>query len=285
MTADMRIVDFHTHIWPDRIAEGAVKSLAQRAGIPPHTDGTAEGLRRAMADAGVGLSVILPVITKTAQFDSIMRFASVINDKYDDLLSFGAVFPGDPEYKSRLRLLKEYGFSGIKLHPDYHGVDLNAAESMNIIYEASSLDMIVSVHAGVDIGLPDRPRSVPQMAAEVIDAIHPWKLVLAHTGGWKSWDMVESMLAGREVYFDLSFTDGYIGDEQWKRIIRKHGADRCLFGTDSPWSAQKKTIAALERLGLSDEEYGMIFSGTAERLLGRDLPEAVRDDTDRGGSG
>ena len=267
----MRIIDFHTHVWPDSIAEGAVRSLSERAGISPHTDGTVEGLRRAMADAGIAVSVILPVITKTSQFDSIMRFAAEINGKYEDLISFGAVFPGDPEYKEHLRLLKNYGFKGIKLHPDYHGVDLDAKESMDIIYEASSLEMIVSVHAGIDIGLPDKPCSTPQMAAHVIDEIHPDRLVLAHTGGWKLWDEVESLLAGSDVFMDLSFTDGYIEDVQWKRIMRAHGADRCLFGTDSPWSGQKETIESLRRLDLTDEEYEKILSGTAGALLGYEI--------------
>ena len=182
---DVRIVDFHTHIWPDRIAGGTIKALSEKAGISPHADGTADGLRRSMAESGVGLSVILPVITRAEQFDSIIRFASGINVRYDDLLSFGAVFPGDPEYKQRLKLLKSYGFKGIKLHPDYHGVELDAKDSMNIIYEASSLGMIVSVHAGIDIGLPDKPCSTPQMAVRVMDEIRPDRLVLAHTGGWK----------------------------------------------------------------------------------------------------
>ena len=263
-----RIIDFHTHVWPDKVAPGAVSALSQRARVAPHTDGTVDGLRGSMREAGVAISVILPVITKVSQFDSITRFAAEINEKYDDLISFGAVFPGDPDYKSRLRTLRKYGFKGIKLHPDYHGVDLDDKRSMDIIYEASALGMIVSVHAGIDIGLPDKPCSTPRMASAVIDKIHPEKLVLAHTGGWKLWDDVESLLAGREVYFDLSFSDGYIEDGQWERIIKKHGANRCLFGTDSPWSSQKETIKALQRLHLTDEEYSQLLSGTADKLLG-----------------
>ncbi|MCR5773956.1 MAG: amidohydrolase family protein [Lachnospiraceae bacterium] len=262
------MIDFHTHIWPDRLAPGTIKALSAAAGIPARTDGTAEGLRRSMADSGIALSVVLPVITRTEQFDSITGFASTINEKYEDLVSFGAVFPGDPDHKERLRILKEYGFKGIKIHPDYHRVALDAKESMDIIYEASALGMIISVHAGIDIGLPDHPCSTPEMAAKVLDEIGPEKLVLAHTGGWKLWDETEELLAGRDVYFDLSFTDGYIRDEQWERIIKKHGAKRCLFGTDSPWSGQKETTEALRRLDLTDEECRLILYENASGLLG-----------------
>ncbi|MBQ4483246.1 MAG: amidohydrolase [Lachnospiraceae bacterium] len=264
------MIDFHTHVWPDDIAVNAVKSLAARAKIPAYTDGTVGGLRKSMAEAGVSLSVILPVITKASQFDSITKFASGINEKYEELISFGAVFPGDPDYKKELRLLKEYGFKGIKLHPDYQRVRLDSKESMNIIYEASALGLIVSVHAGVDIGLPENPCSTPEMAFKVLEEIKPDKLVLAHTGGWKVWDEVEKLLCGRDVYFDLSFTDGYIDVEQWSRIIKKHGNRRCLFATDSPWSSPADTIQSLKKLGLSEEEQEMIFDGTANKLLEAD---------------
>ncbi len=264
------MTDFHTHVWPDGIAEAAVKSLAARAKVPAYTDGTVGGLRKSMADAGVSLSVILPVITKASQFDSITKFALGINEKYEDLISFGAVFPGDPDYKKELRLLKEYGFKGIKLHPDYQRVRLDSKESMNIIYEASALGFIITVHAGIDIGLPENPCSTPDMALKVLEEIKPDALVLAHTGGWKVWGEVEKLLCGREVYFDLSFTNGYIENEQWVRIIKKHGASRCLFGTDSPWSSPKDTGESLKKLGLPEEDLEMIFEGTANKLLEAD---------------
>ena len=52
------------------------------------------------------------------------------------------------------------------------------------------------------------------------------------------------------------------------RIIKRHGADRILFATDSPWNDQKAYIERFRSLnGLSDQEKDMIFSGNAERLL------------------
>ena len=96
----------------------------------------------------------------------------------------------------------------------------------------------------------------------------PEKLVLAHLGGWKEWDAVEELIAGEKVYLDTAFLEEYISDEQLLRIIRRHGAERILFGTDCPWSGQRESIERFKKLSLTEEERTLIFSGNAERLFG-----------------
>lgn len=263
----MKVIDFHTHIFPDRIAARTVSMLEERAHIKAFTDGTLEGLKNTMKDGGADVSVILPVITRIDQFDSIFRFAVKVNESEKNLISFGAVFPGDPDYKDRLRSMKEYGIRGIKIHPDYHGIFFDSPETMALVDEASALGLVISVHAGIDIGLPDTVHCTPSMALHVIDEVQPEKLVLAHTGGWKLWDDVEGQLAGKNVYFDISFTDGYIDPAQFRRIIMTHGTDRILYATDSPWSGQKETIAAVKRMKLGAGAEEQIFHRNAEKLL------------------
>jgi hypothetical protein len=89
--------------------------LSEKTQIKAYSNGTLDGLRRQMQTSGVALSVILPVITRAKQFDSILKFAVETNEHYDDLLSFGAVFPGDEDYKAKLRLMKEYGIKGFSV--------------------------------------------------------------------------------------------------------------------------------------------------------------------------
>ena len=38
------IIDFHTHMFPDRIAESTIRFLADTCQTSPHTNGTYEGL-------------------------------------------------------------------------------------------------------------------------------------------------------------------------------------------------------------------------------------------------
>ena len=83
------------------------------------------------------------------------------------------------------------------------------------------------------------------------------------------WDGVERLLAGKSggIYFDVGFTAGEIGEKQLLRIIKKHGADRILLGSDCPWDDPENEINMIRRLPLSEEEKDMIFYKNALRLL------------------
>ena len=262
------IIDFHTHTFPDKIAEKTIASLGKVAGVKAQTNGTLQGLMESMERTGVDYSVILPVVTRSEQFQSINNFAAQINDKYGDKVhSFGGIHPLTQNYKKELNYIKSLGLKGIKLHPDYQGAMIDDIGYKHIIDYASSLDLAIVVHAGIDIGLPNPVHCPPEKAAEVIDELQPPKLVLAHMGGWKQWDAVENYLCGKQVYFDTAFCSPYMSTEQFERIVKKHGADKILFATDSPWDSPEKTVEWMERARLSEEEKKRIYEGNAQKIL------------------
>ena len=55
--------------------------------------------------------------------------------------------------------------------------------------------------------------------------------------------------------------------EQFERIIRKHGVSKVLFGTDSPWSPLDCALREIEETGLTDEEKAAIFYGNAAGIF------------------
>jgi predicted TIM-barrel fold metal-dependent hydrolase len=59
----------------------------------------------------------------------------------------------------------------------------------------------------------------------------------------------------------------YITDEQFVRIVKKHGADKVLFGSDSPWGGQKESVEWIKRQNLTDEEKEDIFWRNAYKIL------------------
>ena len=138
---------------------------------------------------------------------------------------------------------------------------------LRILEAAAEQELIVLVHAGVDIGLPEPVYAAAERIAAAIRETAAKKLVLAHLGGWKEWDMVEELLAGGNVYMDTAFLEDYISDAQLVRIIRKHGAEKILFGTDCPWSGQKESMERIRGLNLTEQETEMILGGNAEKLL------------------
>lgn len=262
------IIDFHTHIFPDKIAARSIEHLESASGITAATDGTLQGLLDSMEINNVDISVIMPVVTKPSQFESVNIFAALVNQKYEGkLISFGGIHPDSDNFKAELDKIKELGLPGIKLHPDYQGVMIDDKRYMDIIRYADKLGLIILVHAGIDIGLPEPVHCPPDKMKRVIDEIKPSKLVLAHMGGWKQWEEVYDILAGEDVYLDTSFTFDYIEEDLFLKILEKHGTDKILFATDSPWSNSKKTADRISGLPISEKLKNDILSGNALKLL------------------
>lgn len=261
------MIDFHTHIFPDSIAESTVSYLQSVCHTVPFTDGTKSGLYDSMEKSGISCSVILPVVTKPSQFRSVNEFAAAFQE--GKLISFGGIHPLSKNYKEELKYIKELGLRGIKLHPDYQGTYFNDISYKRILSYASELDLIVSVHAGADPKCPEDIHCTPQMALEIIEEVRPSKLVLAHMGGNALWDDVERYLVGRDVYFDTAVVLDRIPKEQLLRMVKNHGADRILFATDSPWAGQKEFVSYFMSLPLTEKEKKRILYENAEQLLKR----------------
>ena len=263
------LIDFHTHTFPDKIAAATVQNLAGHAHIPAYTDGTQQGLMDSMARDGVDISIVMPVATNPAQVEKINRRALETNTASDKtgIISFGAMHPEFANYKTELRWLRENGFKGIKIHPDYQNCYVNDPSILNIIAEAESLGLYTTLHAGIDVGYPDPVHCSPTHARELVDTLHPTHVILAHTGGWKQWDAVIELLADPALYFDISFSFGLITPEQFMTILNQHGSKHLLFATDSPWDTAAHTLTELKKLPLTQEQRDDICFKNGCRLL------------------
>ncbi len=282
------VIDFHTHMFPDKIAGKTIRKLAEICRTEPYTDGTAKGLSDTSMADGVDLSVVLPVATKPSQFRSINDFAMRFRE--GNLLSFGSIHPDSADYKAELAEIRRMGFLGIKLHPDYQGVDFNDIRYKRIVEEAQKQDLIVVVHAGLDPLSPGHVHCTPAMSAELIEEVKPPKLVLAHLGGNLLWDDVERYLVGKDVYLDTAVIfqyltpqgnglgqvcrDGYkkgtlsaFSTRQFLRILENHGREKILFGTDSPWASQGGFVRIVKEIVPDTVTQEYIFEKNARRLL------------------
>lgn len=262
------IIDFHTHVFPAKIAPATINKLETMAHVTAFGDGTIESLLDSMQKSKIDLSVVLPVVTNPKQFQKINETAVLLNETYPDkICSFGGIHPDSTDYKSELNTIKAMGFKGIKLHPDYQDTYFNDIKYKRIVSYATELDLNITVHAGYDIGYGNPIHCTPQMSAEVIRDTSPNRLILAHTGGFNQWDDVEQYIVGSNVYLDLSYTLGMISLEQLSRIIYHHGADKILFATDYPWGSQSSTLSLLSSLPIETEDRKLLLEKNARKLL------------------
>ena len=269
----MRTVDFHTHIFPDRIAERTLALLSKKGGISPYTDGTYNGLLAALREANVSLAVNLPVLTRPEQYDSVNRFAEFLNEaaksKETRLLSFGGIHPACEDIPKKMADLKRRGFLGVKVHPDYQETFFDDEGYVEIVKAAAEQDMIVITHAGVDIAYRGQPvRCTPRRVLNLLDRVPNAKLVLAHYGASEMFSEVYELLCGKNVYFDTAFIMPYIAKDTFLRILDRHGTDKILFGSDSPWGDIPTHIQIINSFVNDEATRRKILCENAEALLG-----------------
>ena len=279
------IIDFHVHTFPSEISERVLAKLSRTSHTKYFTDGSSQGLLSSMKDASVTYSVNLPVMTRIDQVEKINH--KLIEERENlfaqGIITFGGIHPDYTDYKTELKRLKDNGIKGIKIHPAYQNTDIDDIRFLRIIDYASNIGLIVLTHAGIDIGIFDHNYASVSQILHVLDTVHPDKFVLAHMGGSGRWKDVEQYLAGADVWFDTAFSIGPVtqddaksgtpylscnlSDEDFIRIARKHGINKILFATDSPWEGQKDYIRRMENLPLAAHEKEQIFSENAIRLL------------------
>ncbi len=259
------MIDVHAHAFPDFLAERAMTSLAADSGdYTPCTDGTLAGLASSMDASGVELSWIANIATKPAQAGSILEWSrSVSSERF---VFLGSVHPESPVFEEEIYAFREAGFAGLKLHPLYQRFnvdDLSLAPFFRAIQESG---MFVLLHSGYDIAFAGADNAHPRRMRKLIDRFPDLDIIAAHLGGWLAWEDALEQLAGSPCYFDTSFIDE--ADPAVRdAIIERCGAERILFGSDSPWKDQRKQIEAVRSIGLSAAQESLVFSGNARALM------------------
>ena len=263
------IIDFHTHIFPDKIAERAVSALKASSGYGNFSDGTANGLIASMDAAGVDVSVNMPILSKPESFEKTLAHLKENAHPSGRILSFAPVHPLCTALEEKLRYIRSEGFVGVKLHPYFQNEPLDSAATIEAVRLATDLGLYVMIHPGADASFPDSTLAEPDRIVRLLDAIDSDRIILAHMGAMDRWKQAFEVIAGRNVYLDTSFSMDVMGRTAFLRAVKKHGADRILFGTDSPWRSQAEYVRLLkEEDGLTEEEKDLIFYGNAAKILG-----------------
>ena len=260
----MRIIDIHTHAWPDAVAEKAVPALMSKGTLTAYYDGTVRGLTADMVRCGVDVSVMQPVATKPSQVAGINDWAASIRS--DRIVPFGAMHPGLEDPAAEIARMAALGLRGMKLHPEHQDFAPDEPRLAPIYEAAVRHDMTVFFHAGHD-ELHETLRGTPEAFATVLDSFPGMRVVLAHLGGYRVWNHVAEVLVGRDVYLDTAYTLGHLPDADFVEIVHAHGPERVLFGSDGPWTDAAAEIAWLRRLPLREGVVDAILGGNSEGLL------------------
>jgi len=185
--------------------------------------------------------------------------------QHDGLRQWVVVDPLKPEtFEQADQMLRRPSCAGIKIHPEEHGYRIGEHGDALFAF-AAERRAIVQSHSG-------EQNSLPEEFVQFADRYPEVTLILSHLGcGWDD-DLAHQVRAieqGRHgnIYTDTSsaksITSGLI---EW--AVREVGADRVLYGTDSPLYFAPMQRARVERAEISDAEKRLILRDNAVRLFG-----------------
>jgi len=263
------IIDFHTHAFPDALADRALQLLLEDGrkmyDIHAYLDGRVSSLLSSMDRSGIEKSVICSIATKPSQFDPIFAWSKQIHS--ERIEPFPSVHPDDSRATERISLIRAEGLKGIKFHPYYQNFALDDKRLFPIYRQLEREKLVVIVHTGFDLAFERVRKADPLKIIRVLDRFPSLKLVTTHLGSWEDWEAVERHIMGRNIYMDISFSLDCMDRETARKIILNHPKDHVLFGSDSPWADQEQTIRLLKSLELGEERERLILRENALKLL------------------
>lgn len=259
----MKLIDFHTHIYPDIIAKTATDSVARFYMREAASVGTKDNLVEFMKKYGVDRSVLLPVAVKPAHVTHINNFIRDCSRENSELIPFGAVHASYVDNVGEAERILEYGFKGIKIHPDNQFFNIDD-ERLYPLFDFMQEKMILLVHAGD----PRSDYSHPRRIRKVLDMFPRLTVIAAHFGGWSMPETAVDLLSPKEnCYIDISSSFDYIDKKDAERYIEIYSPERVLFGSDFPIGSPETEKKNLLSLNISDEAKEKIAYKNAERLL------------------
>ncbi|HBF34262.1 TPA: amidohydrolase [Candidatus Sumerlaeota bacterium] len=270
-------IDCHMHAFADNIADKAVAQLIDYYHVTAPYTGRVSEVMAVAAEVKLDGLVLLVAATRPTQVKPANNWVLSMRQEYlaeqakapnhtPRIAHFGTYHPGDPNWLAEIRRLRAAGITGIKIHPEFQGIDL-ADPKLNAFFEEVKNDFVLLIHVGDPVVTPDNA-STPRKIARILDNFPGIKIIAAHMGGYLFWEEAYDCLAGRDVYLDTSSSLCYMDLDLARKIICKHGTDKVLFGSDFPLHSPADEAAIIHRIS-------WLTSSDKEKILGLNCAELL----------
>jgi hypothetical protein len=261
------IIDFHTHIYPEKVASKVLPAAKMKLHVEVPGTGAPQDLLGRMSASGITDSVLLPLAKGGSAVYPLNDW--ILSVSGNGLIPFGAVHPFMENMEEELDRLAACGIRGVKIMPllqEFFPDDPRCGRLYEALIERK---MILVTHAGRDPLDRKEIFGTPERFARTIECYPDLTLELAHLGGLRMWDEVRKYLlpTGGNVYFDTAYVSFYMTEKEMAELIGDMGTDRVLFGSDYPWEEPGRAAEIIKGLGLSSQQTESILWRNAARLL------------------
>ncbi len=264
----MQVVDVHTHIYPDKIAERAAQSIGEFYNIPMEVqDGSVARLSNSMGHSKVSRCVVHSVAVRPGTVRSINDFIARTCDEHHEFVGFMTLHQDTEDMAAEIEHACDMGLCGIKLHPDTQQVNMDDDRLMRAYEIAERKRLPLIIHCGDYRYDYSHPRRLKRILHEFPNLV----VNAAHFGGWSVYDLALEYLEDERCFLDVSSSMRYLGLRRTRELIEDYGYDRILFGSDFPMWSPEGVLDSFMQLGFSDAAYERMCLRNCERFLGLDL--------------
>ncbi|HZK26019.1 MAG TPA: amidohydrolase family protein [Thermoclostridium sp.] len=262
MNNKYRIIDTHAHIFPDKISEKAVKNIGNYYSLHMSGKGTVDDLLENGKKIGVVKYVVHSSATRAGQVNSINDYVCQEVKKHENFIGFGTLHPDMKKPEVEVQRIIALGIKGIKLHPEFQNFRIDDISAM-FLYAAIEGKLPLLIHMGDE----NSDFSSPQRLVNVLQHFPHLTVIAAHFGGYQMWNDSYKYLIGKNIYMDTSSALEFLEPSEAVNMIRSHGVQRFLFGSDYPMWDHEQELARFLKLDLTEPEKEAILYSNAARLL------------------
>lgn len=259
----MEIIDIHTHVYPDGVAQKATDSIRDFYQIHDgKMDGKVVTLLERSRLAGIQTHVILPVSIRPDRVRHINDFVRQQALEHDSFIPFGTVHAAMDGVAEETQWLLDTGARGIKLHPDSSRFPIDDLRLFPM-YEMIRGKIPVLLHMG------DRfyNYSHPIRLRRVMELFPGLQVIAAHFGGYSMPETAYELLGDKDCVFDISSSMMFMEPGVPEHFINRYGAERLAYGSDYPLWDPVEEVQRFFRLKLTAAQFEQIAHKTAQRIL------------------
>lgn len=149
----MRVIDAHTHIFPDKIARKATVATADYFDLPepPNHYGSVQELLDVLHEAGIGHAMVFSAATTAAQVEHINRYILQEAEAHPEFIPCGTLHAEYENFEEELAWMRAHGIYGIKLHPEFQHFVLDDRRLFPMFEEMAAHDMFLISHMGTPV--------------------------------------------------------------------------------------------------------------------------------------
>ena len=250
----MRVIDAHTHIFPDKVAEKATIATAEYFVLPepPNHYGHVQELLDVLEEAKIEYAMVFSAATNAHQVESINRFILAQSQAHPQFIPCGTLHAEYENFAEELAWMRENGIYGVKLHPEFQHLVLNDRRLFPMFEEMAAHDMFLISHTGD----PRVNVSGPERMAEIARTFPKLRCIATHLGNWGDWDVekIRPMAQLPNVYADISSAFSYQpGNPALMDCLNAYDPTHLFHGSDYPIWCPKKELERTLHLGFRED--------------------------------